>query len=118
VHGRDGQQTVWESDPPSIASCVPADVEVAVLTSSRTFSSAEALAYHLAVRGRVTVVGESTRGAADHVVSVRLPPQVLGLLPEAEVRDSHTGANWEGDGVIPDIAAPADAALEAALARV
>ncbi len=89
-----------------------------VLVSSRTYSSAEALAYHLAVRGRVTVVGEPTRGAADHVVPVRLARQVLGLLPEAEVRDSHTGANWEGDGVIPDIAVPADEALEAALARV
>src|SRR5262249_4428126 len=46
---------------------VPADMPVAVLVSGRTFSSGEALAYHLQARGRVTIVGERTPGAADHV---------------------------------------------------
>ncbi|WP_405060211.1 S41 family peptidase [Kribbella sp. NBC_01505] len=40
---------------------------VAVLVGPGTFSSGEALAYHLRVRGRVTVVGETTPGAADHI---------------------------------------------------
>lgn len=89
--------------------------EVAVLISGRTYSSAEALAYHLAVRGRATLIGETTRGAADHVVPVRVARQVLALLPEAEVRDVETGANWEGTGVVPHLAFPAENALERAV---
>ena len=83
--------------------------DLAVLVSSRTYSSAEALAYHLQVRGRATVIGEATRGAADHVTPVRLTARVLGLLPEATVFDAVTGSNWEGTGVRPDIACGAGA---------
>jgi hypothetical protein len=81
------------------------DQELTVLVSARTYSSAEALAYHLQARGRATIVGEPTRGAADHVTPVQLTAQVLGLLPEGTVIDAVTGANWEGAGVLPDVAA-------------
>jgi C-terminal processing protease CtpA/Prc len=90
-------------------------VPVAVLTSARTFSSAEALAYHLQVRRRVVVVGEATPGAADHVTPIRLAPTVLGLLPEAYVTDAVTGVNWEGRGVQPDVPCRVDAALSVAV---
>jgi peptidase S41-like protein len=89
--------------------------EVTVLISNRTYSSAEALAYHLAVRNRATLIGETTRGAADHVIPVRLAKQVLALLPEAEVRDIETGGNWEGVGVLPHVPYPAENALHRAL---
>ena len=86
-----------------------------MLISERTFSSGEALAYHLQARGRVTVVGERTPGAADHITPVRVSPHVRAMLPEARVRDAVTGTNWEGTGVVPDIPCePADA-LEAAI---
>lgn len=94
---------------------VPADCPVDVLTSSATFSSAEALTYHLRARGRVRVVGEAGRGGADHVTPVRLDPTVLGLLPEASVVDAVTGSSWEGTGVPPDLPCPAGEALERAL---
>jgi hypothetical protein len=90
--------------------------DLAVLVSSRTYSSAEALAYHLQARGRAVIVGETTRGAADHVTPVRLTGQVTGLLPEGTVIDAVTGTNWEGTGVRPDIACAADKAWEVALA--
>jgi hypothetical protein len=86
--------------------------EVAVLVSGRTYSSAEALAYHLSVRDRAQVIGETTRGAADHIVPVRLARRVLAFLPEAEVRDSETEDNWEQTGVVPDIECPAAEALD------
>lgn len=89
--------------------------EATVLVSARTYSSAEALAYHLQARGRVRVVGETTPGAADHITPVRLAGTVLGLLPEAYVRDTVTGTNWEGAGVVPDLTCPAPEALETAL---
>jgi len=83
---------------------VPGDVPVSVLVGPGTFSSGEALAYHLQARGRVIVVGERTPGGADHVTPIRLAPTVLGLLPEARVVDIRTGGNWEGVGVQPEIA--------------
>ncbi|GAA4978184.1 hypothetical protein GCM10025331_86650 [Actinoplanes utahensis] len=91
--------------------------DLAVLVSSHTYSSAEALAYHLQARGRAVIVGETTRGAADHVTPVQLTGQVVGLLPEGTVIDAVTGSNWEGSGVIPDIACTAKEAWEVALAR-
>jgi len=89
--------------------------DVAVLVGPGTFSSGEALAYHLHTRGRVTVIGEATPGAADHVLPVRLAPTVLAHVPHARVVDAFSGGNWEGTGVRPDIACPADEALDVAL---
>ncbi|MEV6636209.1 S41 family peptidase [Actinoplanes sp. NPDC051470] len=109
---RDRRRQWWTPDlAPGTALTQP----VAVLVGEGTFSSGEALAYHLQARGRVTVVGTRTPGAADHITPIRLGPSVLGLLPEAYVVDSHTGTNWEGRGVVPDVSCPADEALAAAL---
>ncbi|WP_327009984.1 S41 family peptidase [Dactylosporangium sp. NBC_01737] len=89
--------------------------DACVLISRSTFSSGEALAYHLQARERAYVVGEVTPGAADHVLPIRLAPTVLAHVPRAYVVDSVTGGNWEGTGVIPDLKVPAEQALEAAL---
>jgi hypothetical protein len=88
---------------------------VAVLISGRTFSSGEALAYHVQSRGRARLVGERTPGAADHITPVRLTSDVRAFVPEAVVRDAVTGSNWEGTGVVPDVACDAAEALDAAL---
>lgn len=112
VHYRDRNRQWWTTDrPPGSALTQP----LAVLVSGHTYSSAEALAYHLQARGRATVIGRPTRGAADHVTPVWVTPEVLGFLPEAEVRDAHTGGNWEGTGVVPDVTCPEDEALDTAL---
>ena len=89
--------------------------DACVLVGPGTFSSGEALAYHLQSHRRVTVVGEATPGAADHVLPVRLAPAVLAHVPRAYVRDAVTGGNWEGTGVVPDVACPAGEALDTAL---
>jgi peptidase S41-like protein len=114
---RDRRRQWWTPDFPA-GTAVPASVPVAVLTSARTYSSGEALAYHLQVRGRVTVVGEQTPGAADHVTPIRLAPTVLGILPEAYVTDPVTGGNWEGKGVKPDLVCAADAAVTEAVGHL
>jgi C-terminal processing protease CtpA/Prc len=93
------------------------DMPVAVLVSGRTFSSAEALASHLQARDRVTVVGERTPGAADHVTDIRLAATVTGELPIGYCTDSVTGTNWEGRGVPPQVDCAADDAIDAALAH-
>jgi hypothetical protein len=114
VHYRDRRRQWWTPPFPAPRR-LPASVPVAVLTGPATFSSGEALAYHLQARGRATIVGEPTRGGADHVTPVQLTPTVSGLLPEAYVIDFVTGGNWEGVGVQPDIGCAAERALTVAI---
>ncbi len=88
----------------------PRETPLSVLVSEHTFSSGEALAYHLQSQGRGTLVGQRTPGAADHITPVRLSAHLRALLPEARVRDAVTATNWEGTGVVPEIpCAPAEA---------
>jgi hypothetical protein len=94
---------------------LPRETPVAVLVSERTFSSGEALAYHLQSRRRARVVGQRTPGAADHITPVRLGSHVRAFLPEARVRDAVTGTNWERTGVVPDVACEPAEALDAAV---
>jgi C-terminal processing protease CtpA/Prc len=93
----------------------PRATPVSVLVSERTYSSGEALAYHLQSQGRASLVGQRTPGAADHVTPVRLSGHVRALLPEARVRDAVTGTNWEGAGVVPDIPCEPAEALNGAI---
>jgi hypothetical protein len=93
----------------------PADTPVLVLVGRGTFSSGEALAYHLQSRGRATLVGQPTPGAADHITPVRVSGHVRAMLPEARVRDAVTRGNWESTGVVPEIACEPDDALQAAI---
>lgn len=88
---------------------------VSVVVGQSTYSSGEALAYHIQSRGRARVVGQPTPGAADHVTPVNLSSHVRALVPEARVRDAVTGMNWEGTGIVPDVPCKPDHAVEAAL---
>ncbi|MGW6278439.1 S41 family peptidase [Kribbella sp. NPDC055071] len=111
----DRQRQWWT---PALPSGMSLRQPVAVLVGPGTFSSGEALAYHLQARGRVTVVGETTPGAADHITPIRLAPTVLAYLPEAYVVDSISGTNWEGTGVVPDVVSPPDTVIETAVAAL
>jgi C-terminal processing protease CtpA/Prc len=114
---RDRERQWWTPEL-AAGTAVHTGLPVAVLVGSGTFSSGEALAYHLQARGRVTVVGSATPGAADHITPIRLAAQVTGHLPEAYVRDAVTGVNWEGRGVLPDIPCSDATAEAAAVAHV
>src|SRR4051794_2419927 len=46
---------------------LPPDTPVTVVLSERTFSSGEALAYHIQSQARGQLVGQRTPGAADHI---------------------------------------------------
>ena len=86
-------------------------VPLYVLTSARTGSAAEAIAFTLQSCGRATVVGDRSAGAAN-------PGERFGTEHGYSVFVS-TGAsinpinhrNWEGTGVQPDTEVPAASAL-------
>jgi C-terminal processing protease CtpA/Prc len=102
----------WTAGGPQ---ALPAATPVVALIGSATFSSGEALAYHLQSRGRARLVGQATPGAADHVTPIRVSTHVRALFPEAYVHDAVTRSNWEGVGVQPDLACTEDEALDRAL---
>ena len=105
----------WWTTGRLAARALPARDPVAVLVGARTFSSGEALAYMIQARGRARVIGQRTPGAADHVTPVNLTAHVRALLPEGRVRDTVTGTNWEGTGVVPDIPCEPGDTLDTAL---
>lgn len=90
-----------------------------VLVSKRTGSAAEEFSYNLQNLKRATIIGEPTWGGANPGGVVRLDDHFGIFIPVAHAENPITKKNWEGTGVIPDIAIqPADAldyAYEAAL---
>ncbi|KJK59933.1 S41 family peptidase [Saccharothrix sp. ST-888] len=91
------------------------DRPVYVLTSGSTFSGGEELAYNLLVNERATLIGETTRGGAHPTARIAVSPHITVAVPTARSINPVTGTNWEAVGVVPDIAVPADQALDVAL---
>jgi C-terminal processing protease CtpA/Prc len=85
--------------------------EVYVLTSKATFSAAEGLAFALKNLKRAVIVGETTRGGAHPSRVKRIDAHYALMVPASTVRDSVTGKDWEGVGVLPDVVVPAEEAL-------
>lgn len=90
---------------------------VYALIGPRTFSGGEAIAYDLQAAGRATLVGERTGGGAHPRVGVRVRPNLELTVPVARAIHPVTGTNWEGVGVLPDVAAEDAFATAVALAR-
>ena len=86
-----------------------------VLTSRKTFSAAEAVAYDLQALKRAVIVGETTGGGAHPFEYRRVHPHFAVDLPESKSIHPITGSNWQDVGVKPDVAVPAQQALEKAL---
>jgi len=91
------------------------DHPVYVLISRSTFSAGEDFAFTLQQQKRAVIVGEQTRGGAHPVEFYRFPELYLEIMiPEEFSQDPVSGDNWEDSGVMPDIAVPADEALQVA----
>lgn len=88
--------------------------DVYVLTSKRTFSAAEEFAYNLQSQTRATIVGETTGGGAHPTRGFRVTDHFGVGVPFARSINPVTKTNWEGTGVKPDVAVPADQALPTA----
>jgi tetratricopeptide (TPR) repeat protein len=91
------------------------EVPLFVLTSKRTFSAAESFAYDMKVRRRATLIGESTGGGAHSVDLFKIGKQFEIYIPTERAVNPVSLGNWEGTGVLPDVAVPAAAALDTAI---
>lgn len=91
------------------------DARVFLLTSKKTFSAAEHLALSLKRTHRATLVGEATGGGAHFGGMAPMGTGYAAFIPVGRTFDPDTGESWEGNGVSPDVAVPADKALDEAL---
>lgn len=91
-------------------------VPVYYLTSGRTASAAEHLALAFKRTHRAVLVGETTRGAGHFGGLMPMGDRFAAFIPVGRTYDPETGWDWEGHGVAPDLATPADKALQTALA--
>ena len=106
------------SDTPLARTAIPGkrfpDKPVYVLTSRRSASAAEDLAYNLKHMKRATIVGEKSKGAANPVSDFALNENFLISLPTGRPICTFTEDNWERKGVEPHVLVPQEKALEEA----
>ena len=93
-------------------------IPVYILTSSTTYSAAEAFAYTLKHQGRATLFGEVTGGGANLVQMERVNEYFDLRVPVARAFSPITKSNWEGVGVIPHIELPAHQAKAEAIKQM
>ena len=92
-------------------------VPVYYLTSRKTASAAEHLALAFRHSKRAIQIGETTRGAGHFGGVISIGERFASFIPVGRTYDPDTGWDWEGKGVAPDVAVPADQALDEALKR-
>jgi hypothetical protein len=90
------------------------DVDLYILTSSRTFSAAEDFCYSLKHLKRAAIVGETTKGGAHPVDVMIVKGSILTQISIGNSVNPITNSNWEGVGVKPDVEVSAEKALETA----
>jgi C-terminal processing protease CtpA/Prc len=103
---------VVPAEQPSLAG-----TKVYLLTSKRTGSAGEHFSLSLKRTERATLVGETTAGAGHYGGMEPLDKDFTyaAFIPVGRTFDPDTGEGWEGVGVKPDVAVPADQALDEAL---
>lgn len=94
-----------------------ARVPLYLLTSSKTFSAGEHLAYDLQQAGRAQVVGEPSGGGANPGTFRTVHPHFRLWVSLARSVSPITGGNWEGGGVQPDERVKAPEARRVAYGR-
>jgi hypothetical protein len=90
------------------------DIPLYVLISSATGSGGEEIAYNFKHMQRATLIGKTTVGAAHPVTREVVGGVFVVRLPYGRPINPITGTNWEGTGVEPHIAVPAEEALKTA----
>lgn len=93
------------------------DQPLYILTSERTFSAAEEFTFDMKNLGRATIVGTTTGGGGHTVAgyTFNFDGFRMGIrVPYGRAYNPENNEGWEGVGVTPHIAVPAEQALETA----
>ena len=90
------------------------DIDLFILTSSRTFSAAEEFTYNLKNLDRAIIVGETTGGGAHPGGNRIVDDYFLVWVPGGRAINPVTKSNWEGTGIEPHIKVGQAQALEKA----
>ena len=90
------------------------DRPVYLLSSAETFSGGEDFCYSMQAQGRAEVIGETTGGGAHPTRTIPISATIAISVPFARSVNPVTGTNWQGTGVVPDIAVPAASACDVA----
>ena len=93
------------------------DAKVYLLTSNRSASAAEHFSLALKSTGRATLIGETTAGANHFGDMTAIGEHFAAFVPIGRTFDIKTGKDWEGDGIVPDIAVDPKQALVVALEK-
>lgn len=93
------------------------NARIFLLTSHRTGSAAEHFSLAMKRTHRATLIGEPTAGAGHYGRMVDFGGYAA-FVPVGRTFDPDNNWDWEGVGVPPDVAVPADQALEEALRRL
>jgi hypothetical protein len=114
IYWREGNRTrqVWTM--PYVPGKRYIGKDVYFLTSKDTISAGEGFVYDLQNLKRVTVIGETTSGAANPGFEYRISEHFFMFVPMGRAINPITNTNWEGKGVKPDIEVPAEQALRTA----
>lgn len=86
--------------------------KVYILVGPGTASASEGLAYAMQKLGRATIVGDTTAGAGIAGSFVPLKRNLIAFVPVKMVVGPRSDEGWEGIGVIPDVFAGEEDALE------
>ncbi|KAL5341945.1 ClpP/crotonase-like domain-containing protein [Aspergillus crustosus] len=114
ISSADGEVEDICTQHPAPAKRVGPDKPIFAVTSSATISGGEDLSYGLQALKRATIVGETTAGAANLPRSCVLGNLFTLFVPHRRPVHPLTGGNWEGGGVVPDIAVAAVEAFNVA----
>ena len=110
TRNRNETRGYWTSGLPQVRYTRP----VYVLTSALTFSGGEECAYDFQTQKRATLIGDTTGGGANPGTVFTLGHGLVAFIPTGRAINPITRTNWEHVGVKPDIAVPAEQALQVA----
>lgn len=118
-HFRDGKDNYTEEYTlPYVPGKRLTNIPLYVITSQKTFSAGEALAYSLQNLNRATIIGETTGGGA-HAADFKLINDYFDMsIPMARAINPITKTNWEGVGVKPNVEMPVAKAKDFALSEL
>lgn len=90
------------------------DKPIYILTSGRTFSGGEELAYDLQQIKRAVLIGETTKGGANPNEQVAINAHYRMAVPYMRSINPISKTNWEGSGITPDSVVKSNIALHTA----